>query len=383
MPALAKDTTLQSILEGLTGGVPSRTAKVTNITFDVSQFEAGKINNTSGNNEGGSGFYRTTGYISLPSGAWKAQLFADKPWAVFILYYDSEKTYTQEYDYTVTGYVRIKNYPYCRLYFFNHNDYLSLDEFVSTSLKIQYILSAPAENEYFLHNHLCNGNFEFDRNDDGIGDGWELQNSPTSALVEDNTQIVTPSTANYFFRYITSDSSLTGHEIYVAFTAYTPNALISMVTMGTTVIAATNTKYTRASVIATAQNTNTNPRFSIASGGQGNPVYIRNVMIIDLTEIFGAGNEPSKQKVEEIIDKFYGGYVPCEYEVKYDDSGLPVNVLAQLENIENEALAVDDVIMSNGVVSAVKRYIGGKLKSTTQINRDMFGNIVSVEEVQE
>lgn len=380
MGALAKDITLHAILEGVVGAAPERTAKVKEISFDPSQFEAGKIDTTTGGNLNGSGFYRTSGYIALPENPWMGQLYADKPWAVNIVYYDREKT-CQDHDANVWGYCRLKDYPYCRLFFYQQTDFLSNNDFIADHLKIQYIEDAPAENEYFLYNHLFNGNFLYDRNEDGLGDGWKLVNSPANYSVNDNTQVITPSAANYFLTYESSDSRLAGHVIYVAFTAYTPAADCVINVFGTTLAVTKNTKYTRSSKLFTATVSGANPRFTVGAGGASTPVYIKNVMMIDLTDIYGEGKEPSASVIDYLVDKFYGGYVPCNYICKYDDSAIPATMLSLLQNIKSKATAYDRVTCNDGTVVSVGHYIDDELQSTTTIERDMYGNIVSIEEV--
>lgn len=377
MGKLATDETLYRVLEGITGAEQERTAKVVNIDFDPTMFESGGINNTTGQNLNESGYYRTIGYIEIPANKWQIQLCADRPWVVIIYYYNENKEF-QERDSAKTGCCNIKDYPYCRLKFYQQTNYLDVDEFIANRLKIQYISDAPAENEYFLHNRLFNGNFEYDRNDDGVADGWELRNSPTANLVSDKTQFVTPSATGAFLR-TESDNRLTGHQIYVAYSAYTPYDNCSMTIYGTVTAIAQNTKYTRSSKIVTAVNSDLNPTIICASGAVAHEIGIRDVMLIDLTEIYGSGNEPSITQVEEIIDKMYGGYVPCDYVVKYDDTGLPVDILTRLKNIDTSS---DRLTIEHGEVTSIGHYVGDVLKSMTTITRDKFGNLISVEEVQ-
>ena len=377
MGALAKDATLQSVLESMTGFIPVRTATVKEITFMESQFESGQIDTTTGLNKNGPGFLRTSDYIELPQNVWKAQLLADRPLSVRILYYDSEKAY-QEYDINATGYANIKNYPYCRLYYYEDTSYLSNADFITTRLKIQYIENTPAKNEHLLHNHLFNGNFEYDRNNDGTADGWTLRNSPSSSSVSDGVLSVTPSVGDYFLRYSSSDSRLTDHKIYIAFTAYTPVSPCFLSIYNSNITVAQNTQFTRASSIVTALSSSVTPGIGSGAPSIGHEIKIKNVMMIDLTDSFGAGNEPTKEQVEEIIDKWYDGYVPCEYVIKYDDSEMPVDVVTRLKNIDTSS---DRLTVTDGEVTSVGHYVGGELKSTLIINRDKFGNLVSVEEV--
>ena len=171
-----------------------------------------------------------------------------------------------------------------------------------------------------------------------------------------------------------SDGRLTGHLIYVSFTAYAPSGDVVLSVYGSNVTVPQNTKYTRASQNITAQNSGPSPRFTTVSSGVSHPVYIRNVMLIDLTEVYGAGNEPTSSEIDTIIDKMYGGYVSSEFVVKYDDSKIPADVLTHLQNIETGA---DEIVFSNGMVSAIKHHEGTQQKTIT-VNRDMFGNIVSI-----
>lgn len=378
MAKLAKDSTLQEVLAGLTGAEPDRTAYVQEITFTESQFESGYMDTSTGQNKNGSGFLRTSGYISLRQDAWKAQLFADKPWIVRVLYYDSEYVY-QEYEANKTGCVPLKDYPYCRLYFYQATDYLSNADFITTRLKIQYIVNAPAENEYFLHNYLFNSNFEFDRNSDNVADGWDLRNSPTNSSVSNNTQFVIPSTSGAFLR-MESDNRMTGHQIYVAYSAYTPYDICSLTIFGNSIVVAQNTEYTRNSKVVTAVNSDLNPTVNCGANAVSYEIGIRNIMMIDLTDIYGAGSEPTASQIDEIIDTYYDGYVPCEYTMKYDDRNLPVDVLTRLSNLDKKASGTDVVTMSDGAVASVGHYVDGALQSTTTITRDNFGNIVSIEE---
>lgn len=374
--ALAKDSTLQSMLAGIVGAELERTAVVKEITFKESQFEAGDIDRTTGTNKNASGFVRTSDYIALPQNVWKMQLLADRPWNVYILYYDTNKQY-QEYEINKTGYATIKNYPYCRLSFFNFTDYMSNAEFITTRLKIQYIENAPAENEYFLHNHLFNGNIEYDRNEDGVADGWTLRNSPTSYFLENGVQSVTPSVAGAFFR-MELDNTRTGHVFYCSMMAYTPYGICAFTVYGRNPCTVNpNTKFTRVSGLVTAVNSSVVMECSCNSGAVGHEIQVKNIMMIDLTEIFGEGNEPTVEEIDAIVDEFYGGYVPVEYEVKYDDGDLPVSIMERLKNIDTSS---DQLTVKNGAVASVSHYVGGELKSKTIINRDKFGNLISVEE---
>lgn len=377
MGALAKDSTLKSVLTGLVGAEPERTAFVKEIAFKESQFESGYIDTTTGQNKNSSGFFRTSDYIALPQNVWKMQLLADKPWNVRVFYYDADKQY-QKYQGNVTGYITIQNYPYCRIDFYNFPDYMSSAEFMTARLKIQYIENAPAKNEYFLHNCLFNGNFEFDRNNDGVADGWLLRNSPTSYAVEDGIQKVTPSTATSFLR-IALDNRLTGHVIYCSMMAHTPYSICGFSVYGKTpCIVDRNTKFTRASGLVTAVNSSVVMECTCKSSAVGHEIQVKNIMMIDLTEIFGEGNEPAAEEIDAIVDGFYGGYVPVGYEVKYDDGGLPVSIMERLKHIDTSS---DQLIVKNGAVTSVSHYVGGELKSKTIINRDKFGSLISVEEV--
>lgn len=380
--ALAKNSTVQDVLSALEGYTPERTAYVQEITFTESQFEGGKIDTTTGQNVNGSNFYRTTDYISLPSDPWMAQLFAEVGTGitqVTVFFYDSEKVF-KEYATNYTGYVRLKSYPYCRIHFYNLAAIMSNAEYITTILKIQYIMHTPAENEYFLTNHLFNGNFEYDRNENNVADGWVLKNSPTSSSMSNNTQVVTPSTSGYFIQY-DSDNRLIDHKVYVAFSLYTPYDKCYLRLYGTNIIINANDTYTRASMVLTAVNSDNSPRISCYENAVDHAISIRNVMMIDLTDIFGAGNEPTAEQIDSIVDTWYGGYVPCEYVCKYDDSNLPLDVLSRLKNIDNDLSATDNITFVDGEVSSVSHYVGGILKSTTTITRDNYGNIVSVQEV--
>lgn len=378
MGKLATDKTLLKVLNGLTGeGDPERTAFVKEIAFSFSQFENGDIDTTTGQNKNGSGFIRTSDYIALPQNVWKMQLLADKPFNVWIFYYNADKEY-QEYDINKTGYATVKDFPYCRIKVYGFSDYMSNEEFITTRLKIQYIENAPAENEYFLHNHLFNGNFEFDRNNDGIADGWTVVNSPASYSVADGVQSITPSVQNYYLR-MENDNRLGGHVIYCSISAYTPHDMVSFAVYGKAACAIQkNTEFTKSSNLITAVNSSVNAQFSCGAAAVGHEIQLKNIMMIDLTDVYGEGNEPTAEEVDAIVDEFYGGYVPVGYEVKYDDSGLPISIMERLKHIDTSS---DQLTVKNGEVTSVSHYVGGELKSKTVINRDKFGNLISVEEV--
>lgn len=169
-------------------------------------------------------------------------------------------------------------------------------------------LRMPAENL------VTNG--DFSESDGTIGTGWVAGAAITNLSIVDGVQYFTgagtiaASVGNQF--YTPSVMNVPDHVYYVTVTArrtdggdggliYCGSSFRDFLGGGTL-----TQEWVRYSGTGTRHPTNGH-RFAIGASS-GVPVAVRHALCIDLTAIFGAGNEPTAQEMDALLAQFDGGW---------------------------------------------------------------------------
>lgn len=180
--------------------------------------------------------------------------------------------------------------------------YMTLFCFLGISTRVD------AERLYILDNLVTNGNFEIDTNNNGIADGFTLANA-TGEII-DGWQVITSTGSTVYFQLNYYTTFIDGHEYYVTFDYqylsgnYLPYTLLSFIYEPNQVIYSQdnliNLDIQNVKFNFTASGNKTSfhifTAYSVLTSGL--KYRIDNLMIFDLTGIFGFGYEPSLQDFE-------------------------------------------------------------------------------------
>lgn len=147
--------------------------------------------------------------------------------------------------------------------------------------------------------------------------GWvvSLGAAQHNITVVDGVYQVTKTSDGSLLSVAQSGGVIGGHKYYLAgfikgssvmnFTGnefvYIPN------TPGQGALGAVTTDWVRKSFIRIPTNTSTSYKITLFSGINiplGETLYTKNILMIDLTEVFGDGYEPTKEEMDFLIDRF-------------------------------------------------------------------------------
>jgi len=192
-----------------------------------------------------------------------------------------------------------------------------------------YAISGSNENhydipqEYTLYNLLgTSGNFEHDNDDDGLADGWN-SSFVTNTMVIDNTQIFTPTkTLGGIELTVPYDIEAGDVEYVCAFIKGAPYQTFLMLnhTSNSTVNSVTgiSDEFEFVSVYCSKPNKN-QTKVMILTFSDFSQIEIQKVVFLNLTSIFGKGNEPSKAQMDLIMQKILSaGYFISQNYSPYD-----------------------------------------------------------------
>ncbi|WP_368292870.1 hypothetical protein [Dehalobacter sp. TBBPA1] len=178
----------------------------------------------------------------------------------------------------------------------------------SDSAEMDVGLVGARKNILFL-NKLSNvGNFEFDSNGDGVGDGWAIITLASPTMVNNIQTFTATATSPAGGLYKTITLAL-GHIYYAcaylkAPTGYNSGAamyLNSGVITSTSVSSGDNQFQFKSIYSAPAISTSGGFKIYDAKSDSWQPISFKQVHLFDLTEIFGAGNEPTQAQLDPVI----------------------------------------------------------------------------------
>ena len=114
--------------------------------------------------------------------------------------------------------------------------------------------------------------------------------------------------------------------------------------------------------------------FNVSGSVIGTKVEIKDVTMIDLTETFGAGNEPTKEQMDEIIQRF--GFIPNAQDL-IDRIEYKGNDLGDMENIidglyKTEVLSSEEIYTDKADDSVVHVEVDGKSYQHAGSGKNMF-----------
>jgi hypothetical protein len=193
---------------------------------------------------------------------------------------------------------------------------------------------------YSLHNMIENGNFSDDTNSDGLADDWIIVIGQNPQIANDFQYIYGNNVAYEVHLKQNNISYVASHEYYLSFgfsTNWTPVNGFYRIYLGGTIAKNNNISFNSDnSYIFTSsfsQSSSINIYISDQSGyAIPNTEYygLCNVILIDLTKTFGAGNEPS-------LNDFETYYLPDGYFEDYNSYRPSIT-----ETVEGTEITIDE-----------------------------------------
>lgn len=177
------------------------------------------------------------------------------------------------------------------------------------------VLSRKGREFTFANLLGADGNFGTDSNADGAGDGWSVGGTVSAQSVLTNVQSVTFSSANSILSHNTETA--TSGQIYYGIATVNAASTVSIrvknsggATVATGDVHSATSGFEKLSVRYTATGSEGMLKLAIqdvATSGW-TPCQIKLAHFINLTAMFGAGNEPTKDQMDVIVQKAIATY---------------------------------------------------------------------------
>ncbi|NMB43100.1 MAG: hypothetical protein GX995_03090, partial [Clostridiales bacterium] len=188
-----------------------------------------------------------------------------------------------------------------------------------------------------------NGNFEHDIDNDGLADGWSSR-FVTNTSVIDNTQIFTPINMLGGIEITVPYNTEVGDVEYVcAYIKGVPNQTYLMLNHTSNSTANSVTKVSDEFEFVSVHCSKPNKyqtKVMVLTFSDFSQIEIKKVVFLNLTSIFGKGNEPSKAQMDLIMQKILSaGYFISQNYSPYDiDSKHPGRLLIWEDNFDGDSL---------------------------------------------
>ncbi|MBT2215826.1 hypothetical protein KK120_08690 [Virgibacillus dakarensis] len=145
----------------------------------------------------------------------------------------------------------------------------------------------PAENI------VKNGNFSKDSDGDGLADDWVKGSNVTNTRIEGNTQYWTNNNGFAWSGRIAQDIKIqVGHKFYV-------NATTSNV-YGLYFGGKVQGNFGQVLTV----NEKINDELWVYAAEANLEAFIKNIIVLDLTKLFGTGNEPTAEQMNRVLEQF-------------------------------------------------------------------------------
>ncbi|NMB42794.1 MAG: glycoside hydrolase family 16 protein, partial [Clostridiales bacterium] len=217
-----------------------------------------------------------------------------------------------------------------------------------------YAISGSNENhydipqEFTLYNLLgTSGNFEHDIDNDGLADEWN-SSFVTNTAVIDNTQVFTPTrTLGGIEITVPYDTEPGDVEYVCAYIKGVPDRtfLVLNYSNNSTVNSVTEAsdEFEFVSVYCLKPNKN-QTKVMILTISDFSQIEIQKVVFMNLTSIFGKGNEPSKEQMDFIMQKILsaGYFISHNYSFNDIDSKHPDRLLIWEDNFDGDSLNTEN-----------------------------------------
>ncbi len=221
-------------------------------------------------------------------------------------------------------------------YIYAHNS--NLDAFESTGILYQ----ATGTNEFPAKNLIKNGDFS-----EGIAGGW-VANASTHSVSNNVLKNIADGTANYGLEQQGILNIPIGHKLYVTALVRVTSAEVSYLRLGVnyssdsavTINSPISGKtYNLSGVFQVITNTTPNIRFTHGYDtpitANGKAMELQNVVSVDLTEIFGLGNEPTVSELDAIMNEIPNRYFDGTLAPFVDNKTLYKNILTLNDSSDN------------------------------------------------
>lgn len=167
--------------------------------------------------------------------------------------------------------------------------------------------------ELKIKNNVINGNFSTDSNGDGLADSWSLIGATTPSL-QNGEQTFLPTIAAGYLGNTIVNPPVIGSKVYAYAEIKTTDSATKLNIFGATTKAHSGSgEFEKISAVVTTINSNALRVTTFKSSGFV-PIIVRKYIAVDLTTMFGAGNEPTKEEMDTLIN-ILGGFFDGEVSV--------------------------------------------------------------------
>lgn len=183
---------------------------------------------------------------------------------------------------------------------------------------------------YALHNMIENGDFSTDTNSDGLADGFFSYDLISYSCDNDRQNFTVNNHYSQFLYYEIDNSTVYNHKYYMGFDNSHLGVIYILASQGTIY---SNPPDGNFGFIWTANNSTNNTIIRFYSDYNGS-AWVDNLVMIDLTNTFGAGNEPS-------LSDFETYYLPDEWFQDYESYVPQISELYTGTDLANDDTAID------------------------------------------
>lgn len=228
-----------------------------------------------------------------------------------------------------------------------------VEEAVSKTKEIEPVVFYEGYPE--ITNMVQNGNFEYG------GLNWNTTGGATN-FSDNKAHIEKESNNTLYFEQRLSGKRVKGHKYYISVTAKSYLPSFGLSSNGAIIVSTTTQGDGKERLVSTIFDAPVDLAewdIGVASSSiyEGS-LIISNVMTIDLTQAYGVGNEPTKKEVDNLIERFLGGYFEGT-ETRYANVKKELeNTKKQIEQISGEKSnnyePIDSFTESHPIMCAVK-----------------------------
>lgn len=189
------------------------------------------------------------------------------------------------------------------------------------------LVLAKKQSGIVMQNLIKNGNFAIDSDGDGLADGFVKNTGVTSTRIEDGIQYWTGTSNSYdgALRYILDGKLDLTHQYYLRLELQS----ISGILFYTQTIMSYPVDGSCSTIFTPIQNQVNYFQFRIRNVSVESA--IQNLVCIDLTQVFGIGNEPTKDEMDALLAYFPNSWFDGQVNANREVLGYVLDQIRELK----------------------------------------------------